>query len=280
MSPEKILDIGFEEPFEDGYILIPKKIFKQCERLTKKFTISSNLPNFSTTENRQIKTLQSAVDYLKKNKKEITTESLGLLLNITKETVEVALNLAIELKYIEKVDDKYIMRFKEINKKEINAKIKKSLFNQAIAIFSTEYENADWNKLKKSPYFFAPDWGVLKMLLKKFNLVEFKDLVIKYFKLNDDFLKHNAYSLRFMSGSMNKILNPIDTKSGIIYTPEKYSSDIDEWQLKKYAIGKMKGKYLGTKPWEKTYIDEINKRGIGNNFTAEELKKYNDETIE
>ena len=66
----KVLDIDFEDISSD-YVLIPRKVLKQCERMTRFITISSNIPDFSTKQNRQAKSFQSTIDYMKKNKIEI-----------------------------------------------------------------------------------------------------------------------------------------------------------------------------------------------------------------
>ena len=89
-----VLDFNFEG-IDGEYILIPKKVLRQCEKLTRQITISSNLPSFNDKKTRQIKSFQSAVDYLQKNNVEVTSDSLANVLQITPDMVQQVLDCLI-----------------------------------------------------------------------------------------------------------------------------------------------------------------------------------------
>ena len=247
-----VLDFNFEG-IDGEYILIPKKVLRQCEKLTRQITISSNLPSFNDKKTRQIKSFQSAVDYLQKNNVEVTSDSLANVLQITPDMVQQVLDLAIELKHIEKTDNNtYIIKLKG-DKEKIEKQ--PSNFKKALSLFYSYY----MGNIQKKPIFCFQDRKVLQDLIKVFTIEELEKLFEGYFKLNNKFLKDQGFPLKFVSANANKILNGKVEK--IDFTNSSGYTMSDE-QLKMYLEGLNNNKYTGKEEWEKDYLNESKKRGL------------------
>lgn len=261
----KPLNIGMEEPFHKGYIVIPKAWIEKAEELTEHLSVIPNINGVNTKEKRRLKTTLIAIDMLNKIKNKtdtITSKKIAEMLDVDAKEVDTLIQDAIDSGMIEESKDgKLIIRcIKKYVAEEESKKKKPGEHKQLITMFHDKF----LAKFKEKPALLVQDFSAATSLIKNYSIEELGVIIDKYFELPNDFLKSAGYKLRYIPNSINSIAvansdNKTSRRTKKIYKGEDYVDEISREQLEDYIDGKKLGSWTGKEPWAKAYEEAIAK---------------------
>ena len=261
----KPINIKLAEPFQDGYIVIPKSILKQCEDLTQSFALVPTIDGVGSKAKRRIKTMLIAIDMLNKIKNKtdvITAQKVSEILSIPEKDVEDILYEAVQNKVIDETETGDFVLNYETKKAPVKSAKKPGEHKQLITLYHDKFLIRFGDK----PDFATQDFAVAASLVKKYSIEELTSIIDKYFELDNSFLKSAGYKLRYLPNSINSIVvaNADDSaarRKKKIYKKSDYAGELTPQQIEDYKVGKQQGKWTGDEPWAKLYEKAIAEEG-------------------
>ena len=281
IKPTQKLEFFLEDPYDDGYIVLPVSYLKKAQKYTDKFLLLPKRIKLDTSDDRGIAFLALAVDRLLKTKSDITLSVVASMLGISVEKVQKSLNLAFERGDITVQDNKLELKWRQktdltdeiLAEEALTGETKKVI--HVIALWHSSFIA----EFKHRSTLDEKDRNGARELASVYELNEIEE----YFKM---YLKSkitwplDTKKLEFVNTNINRLILEKQREEEVrrsrrIYKPEDYAKELTDEDLKEYLIGKIKNRWSDKEEWTKNYESELVRRNITiNQITDEEFAKF------
>lgn len=260
------LAITYDEPLDQGYIILPISILKKAKTLTKKFSIVPNIFQPNNKENRRMLTLLLTIDMLNKEEIPVTLKTVSQTMGVSIDSIRELMQSAVDdeqYKCIERAAKE--LKWK-INHKRNNIKLKAVVQapNKVKRLIDYHYE-AYTKKYGTHPNIDERDGIEAQRLCEEYSYDQLCQLHDEYIECTDVWPKsHELKHLRrnISKLNFNRMMAEKARRQKKVYDPQDYAKEITDEDLKDYLVSKLDGRWTGNEEWAQGHEQELKSRGI------------------